>query len=156
VFVHPYGTEERKRALFIFVLTNKQEFGRYWTRQKDFYTLRVEFEKMGVQMTGNIAADLLRGVDMNTTVTEGGGNKRELENRGRRKRWGAEQGEGQDIELVIAEDLDLYLSAKEMVERTSIEGLRDPRNQTVEREAARSYIQRPVIWDEEMIAARYN
>jgi hypothetical protein len=158
VFVHPNGSEERKRALFIFVLTNKQEFGRYWTRQKDFYTLRVEFEKMGVKMTGNIVADLLRGVDMNTTVTDGGGNKTELENRGRRKRWGVEQSEGQDIELLIPDgDLELYLSAKEMVERTSIEGLRDPRSQTVEREDARSYIQRPVIWDEEVTArARYN
>jgi hypothetical protein len=158
VFAHPHGSEERKRALFIFVLTNKQQVGRYWTRKKDYYTLRVEFKRMGLDMTGNIVADLLRGVDMNATVADGGGNRTEVENKSRRRRRGVEQTDGQDVELVIPEeDLDLYLSAKEMVEATSIEGLRDPRNQTIETEVARSYTKRPVIWDEEVVAtARYN
>jgi hypothetical protein len=92
---------------------------------------------------------------MNTTIMDGRGNKTEVENRTRRMRRGL--GEG-DVELIIREkDLELFLRAKEIVESTSIEGLRYPRNQTVGREEARSYLRRPVIWDEEMRArARYN
>src|SRR5271170_5098481 len=104
VSVHPQGSEERKRALFIFVLTNKQELGRYWTREKDFHTLRREFENMGVTMTGNIVADLLRGLDMNATLMDSGGNRTEWENKTRRRRRGVEQSEGQDVELEIPEE----------------------------------------------------
>jgi hypothetical protein len=158
VFVHPEGSEERKRALFIFVLTNKQELGVYYTRQKDLYTLRREFDKIGVTMTGNIVADLLTGVDVNiTSLTNSGVNGTELGDKSRRIRRRIEQNEGQEIEVIVPEeDLNLYLSAKQMVEGTSIKGLIDPRPQT-EREVPQSYRPRPVVWHDEVIArARYN
>jgi hypothetical protein len=142
IFSQEQGSEGRKRAVFIFALTNKSGFGRYWRRLKDGVNLNIEFEQMGVKMEGGNLVKMLLGIvegQNETVVSEG----TRME---RRDIGGAEE-----LELILPEeDLEVYSSAKEMVELTSIAGLRDPgsvRGDTV----------REVSWEEESIArAKYD
>ena len=53
VFAFDKGTEERKRGVFLFALTNKEMYGNYygmWLRHEEL--LDTEFEEMGINMEG--------------------------------------------------------------------------------------------------------
>ena len=129
------GSEQRKMAVFKFALVNRREYGAYWIRAKDYVRLKAEFDEMGVKIDAkkNIVTVLTEGLE--------GGNRKERRDVQGELKW----------ELVVPdEDLGLYLNTKELVERTSIRGLREPRSM-------RGATERRIIWEQAPISrAKYS
>ena len=135
IYSQKSGSEERKMAVFKFALANRREYGVYWTRAKDYGRLKVEFDEMGVKIDAK--------KNIVTVFTEG------LERANGKERRDV-QGELKWELVVPEEDLGLYLRAREIVGKTSISGLREPRSM-------RGATERLVAWeDAPMATAKYS
>ena len=130
------GSEERKRAVYMFALANRREYGVYWMRRKDYGRLKAEFGEMDVKI------DAPRNIV--TVLTAG------LEGTSRKERRDA-KGELKPELVVPEQDVELFLRTREVVERTSIVGLNEPRS------SVRRDTERLVAWEEVPMAnAKYN